>query len=67
MAYEIQQSGGLTDVQFKQNSQQSVRQRNWFSAPWNLFALNFDTKISNKLSLNTKVFALIAERNSIGF
>ena len=67
MDYEIQQSGGLTDTQFKENSQQSVRQRNWISTPWNVAAINFDTKVNDKLTFNLKVFGLIGERNSIGF
>lgn len=67
MDYQIQQSGGLTDAQFNSDSRQSVRQRNWFSTPWNVAAINFDTKIKNNLSINLKVFGLIAERNSIGF
>jgi Fe(3+) dicitrate transport protein len=67
MDYEIQQSGGLTDAQFKADSRQSFRQRNWFSTPWNVAALNYDTKIKENLSINIKVFGLIAERNSIGF
>ena len=67
MDYEIQQSGGLTDTQFQENNQQSVQQRNWFSTPWNVAAINFDAKINDKLTLNLKVFGLIGERNSIGF
>ncbi|MDZ4839944.1 MAG: TonB-dependent receptor [Bacteroidota bacterium] len=66
MDYEIQQSGGLTDNQFKENHRQSVRQRNWFSTPWNVGAINFDTKYNEKLTFNVKVFGLIGERNSIG-
>lgn len=67
MDYEIQQSGGLTDTQYKTDSRQSVRQRNWFSTPWNVASLNFETKIKQNLKLNIKAFSLIGERNSIGF
>ncbi len=67
MDYQIQQSSGLTDAQFKADSRQSFRQRNWFSTPWNVAAINFDTKIKENLTINVKVFGLIAERNSIGF
>ena len=67
MDYSMQQAGGLTDQQFKENSRQSSRERNWFGAPWNLFSVNFDTKISNSLKSNTKLFGLIGERNSVGF
>jgi len=67
MDYQMQQAGGLTDAQFKTNPKQSSRNRNWFGTPWNLFALNFDTKINDKFSSNTKLFGLIGERNSVGF
>jgi Fe(3+) dicitrate transport protein len=67
MDYRLQQAGGLTDIQFSTNPRASSRERNWFGAPWNLFALNFDTKISKRLSSNTKIFGLLGERNSVGF
>jgi Fe(3+) dicitrate transport protein len=44
MNYDMQQPGGLTDAQFDENPRQSVRSRNWFGTPWNVFSLNFDTK-----------------------
>ena len=67
MDYQMQQAGGLTDAQFNDNPRQSLRDRNWFGTPWNLFSLNFDTKINENFSSNTKLFGLIGERNSIGF
>jgi len=67
MDYKMQQAGGLTDNQFKNNPQQSYRERNWFGTPWNVFAINLDTKVNNRFSSNTKFFGLIGERNSIGF
>jgi len=67
MNYQLQQPGGLTDEQFNSNARQSSRERNWFGAPWNVFALNFDTKLATNLTSNTKVFGLVGERNSIGF
>jgi len=67
MDYEMKQPGGLTDEQFMQNSQQSFRNRNWFGTPWNLFSIQFDTKVNANLTSNTKVFGLIGQRNSIGF
>lgn len=67
MDYSMQQAGGLTDQQFKENSRQSSRERNWFGAPWNVFSVNFDTQISSSLKSNTKLFGLVGERNSIGF
>lgn len=67
MDYQMQQAGGLTDEQFATNPRQSLRERNWFGTPWNVFALQFDTKISAQFSSNTKLFGLIGERNSVGF
>lgn len=67
MHYLIQQSGGLTDALFAENSRQSVRGRNWFEVPWQLASLNFDSKINARLKVNFKVFGLMGGRNSIGF
>ncbi len=67
MDYEMQQAGGLTDAQFADNPRQSLRKRNWFGTPWNVAALIFDTKLSANLTLNTKLFGLVGERNSVGF
>lgn len=67
MDYEMQQAGGLTDAQFRDNPRQSLRERNWFGTPWNVAALILDTKLTAHLSLNTKLFGLIGERNSVGF
>lgn len=67
MDYQLQQPGGLTDAQFDANSRQSSRERNWFGTPWNVFSINFDTKITTNLTSNTKLFGLVAERNSVGF
>lgn len=65
--YEMQQPGGLTDAQFKTNSRQSNRERNWFGVPWNIFSVNFDTKVNANFDVNIKAFGLIGERNSVGF
>jgi len=67
MDYQMQQAGGLTDEQFDNNPQQSARERNWFGTPWNVLSINFDTKISDNFTSNTKLFGLIGERNSVGF
>ena len=67
MDYEMQQSGGLTDAQFQANHQQSSRQRNWFAAPWNLAAINFNTQFAKNLTTNIKVFGLLGQRNSVGY
>ena len=66
MDYEMQQAGGLTDDQFKNDDRQSVRERNWFGTPWHVFSVNLDTKINENLSSNTKFFGLVGQRNSVG-
>jgi Fe(3+) dicitrate transport protein len=66
MNYDMQQPGGLTDAQFDENPRQSVQVVIGL-APWNVFSLNFDTKITSRLSSNTKLFGLVGERNSVGF
>lgn len=65
--YKAKQAGGILDKDLEDNSDISYRDRNWFSAPWNIANLTLDTKISTKLSLNIKAFGLIGERNSVGF
>ncbi len=64
--YTSQQPGGLTDLQFKENTRQSFRERNWFGAPWNVASLTFKYDITNSLSMQVKSFAIHAERNSVG-
>lgn len=67
MDFESQQSGGLTDLQYNENHRQSFRERNWFSAPWNVASLTLKYDISESVSLQIKTFTTIAERNSVGF
>jgi Fe(3+) dicitrate transport protein len=67
MDYESQQPGGLTDEQFKTDARQSSRNRNWFGTPWNVMALTGDFQLNENTRINTKVFATLAERNSVGF
>ncbi|MBK8406233.1 MAG: hypothetical protein IPL25_19860 [Saprospiraceae bacterium] len=67
MNYKSQQPGGLTDEQFKDNHRQSLRERNWFGAPFNVASLKVKYDISQSVNLQIKSFATIAERNSVGF
>jgi len=67
MNYKSQQPGGLTDVQFKDNNRQSLRERNWFGAQFNMPSLTVKYYISPLVNLQNKSFATIAERNSVGF
>lgn len=66
MNYLAQQPGGLTDTQFEQDPQQSLRARNWFSVDWNLACLHADYEISDRTRLNNRVFGLLASRKSLG-
>lgn len=62
-----QQAGGLTDVQIKEDAQQSFRGRNWFDITWTTPALTASYEINDKTRWNTKLFATIGDRNSVGF
>lgn len=62
-----QQPGGLTDVQFQKDAQQSLRSRNWFDITWTTPALIANYYINASTKWNTKFFATIGDRNSIGF
>lgn len=66
MHYTAQQPGGLTDVQFDRDARQSIRQRNWFRADWNIFALTADYRFSESTRLNIRSFAFKGGRGSIG-
>jgi Fe(3+) dicitrate transport protein len=63
----LQQAGGLTDAQFAADARQSLRARNWFSAPWNIFTGSLQYDPDSMTSLQLSVNGLIAERNSVGF
>lgn len=62
-----QQPGGLTDVQIKVDAQQSFRSRNWFDITWTTPALIANYNINANTRWNTKLFATIGDRNSVGF
>jgi Fe(3+) dicitrate transport protein len=61
------QPGGLTDVQLQQNPQQSLRSRNWFDIIWTIPALILNYQLNVNTKWNTKLFATIGDRNSVGF
>ncbi|MFN4234896.1 MAG: TonB-dependent receptor family protein [Bacteroidia bacterium] len=67
MNYLLQQSGGLTDSLFNINHRQSFRSRNRFSTPWNVAALSYEYKLNENSVITLKNFALVAQRNSVGF
>jgi Fe(3+) dicitrate transport protein len=62
-----QQPGGLTDAQVQSNAQQSFRSRNWFDITWTTPALIANYKFNETTRWNTKLFATIGNRNSVGF
>lgn len=64
--YTAQQPGGLTDVMFADNPQQSVRARNWFSVHWNILAATLDWSITPSLKLNSRTFSVLSDRTAVG-
>jgi len=66
MYYQMQQPGGLTDAEFAANPRQSLRNRNWFAATWNLPALTLDYAIDTSSLLSVKLYSLIADRKNVG-
>jgi Fe(3+) dicitrate transport protein len=62
-----QQAGGLTDIQLYDNARQSFRSRNWFDITWTTPALIANWQINENTKWNTKLFATIGDRNSVGF
>lgn len=62
-----QQPGGLTDAKFIIDPRKSLRSRNWFDVTWNVPALIANVEFNNHTRWNTKLFAVIAQRNSVGF
>ncbi|HEY0245204.1 MAG TPA: carboxypeptidase-like regulatory domain-containing protein, partial [Mucilaginibacter sp.] len=66
MYYQMQQPGGLTDEEFKANPRQSLRNRNWFAATWNIPALTLNYAIDTSSLLSVKLYSLIADRKNVG-
>lgn len=65
--YLAQQAGGLTDVMFNENPQQSNRTRNWFTINWNLFALRLKHKFNSSADFSLQLFGLDASRKAVGY
>ena len=49
------------------DAQKSFRSRNWFDITWTMPALMANFTINNHTRWNTKLFATIGDRNSVGF
>lgn len=67
MDYVQQIAGGLTDQQFQENAQQSLRSRNYFSPEINIPAMIFRYSFSEKTKLKITSNALFGQRNSVQF
>jgi len=62
-----QQPGGLTDSMVYANAEKSFRSRNWFDITWTNPALVANYQFNETTRWNTKLFATIGDRNSVGF
>ncbi len=62
-----QQAGGLPDSLVYADAQKSFRSRNWFDITWTMPALMANFAINDHTRWNTKLFATIGDRNSVGF
>ncbi|CAN5351010.1 TonB-dependent receptor [soil metagenome] len=62
-----QQPGGLPDQLIEKNAQESFRSRNWFDITWTTPALIANYKINEGTRWNTKLYATIGNRNSVGY
>ena len=67
MDYVQQIAGGLTDAQFKQDPQQSVRSRNFFQPVINIPAVIFKYNFSANTHLEVTANGLFGQRNSVQF
>ena len=67
MNYVQQIAGGLTDAQFQQNPQQSLRSRNFFNPEINIPALIFKYSLSERTKIEVTSHALFGQRNSVQF
>ncbi len=62
-----QQAGGLPDSLLYLDPKKSFRSRNWFDITWTTPALIMNMNINEHTRWNTKLFATIGDRNSVGF
>lgn len=65
--YLAKQAGGLTDLMFYQDANQSNRTRNWFAVNWNLYALRLKHKVSENADFSLQLFGLDASRKAVGY
>ncbi len=62
-----QQPGGLPDSLVYADAQTSFRSRNWFDITWTTPAVIANYVINEHTRWNTKLYATIGDRNSVGF
>lgn len=62
-----QQAGGLVDSMLYASPKESLRSRNWFDITWTTPALIANYQLNEKTRWNTKLFATIGDRNSVGY
>ncbi|MEL6275111.1 MAG: TonB-dependent receptor plug domain-containing protein, partial [Bacteroidota bacterium] len=67
LEYLAQQPGGLTDRQFEIDPTFSNRERNWFRVNWQLYALRYESKLSQATDLSLQLSGLSASRDALGF
>jgi Fe(3+) dicitrate transport protein len=65
--YLAQQNGGLTDAQFNNNPQTSLRTRNWFTTTWNIVALSLNYKHNAFHTVSVKAWGFSGKRDALGF
>ena len=61
----IHMAGGLNDAEYNQNSQQSVRARNWLKSPWNILALTGEWRITDKTMITLKSALNVSARDLV--
>jgi len=66
MDYLSQQPGGLDDANFKTNPDTSFRSRNWFQVDWNIAAFTVDYELSERTTINSRTFGLLASKDALG-
>jgi Fe(3+) dicitrate transport protein len=64
---KIKMPGGLTDVQYINDSRSSNRNRNWVNSPWNIWTLSSTYKVSNTTNLHFTSSYLQSQRNLVWF
>lgn len=66
MQYLAHQPGGLTDAEFNRDPTISKRERNWFQVKWNVMAVHFEGRLSDRTRIDIRNFGLLASREALG-